>query len=247
MITREISNETVIDNEICEAMTIMDRTKRTLGWAKTRAEKSDRSIYNEELLEARIEYEAAAADYLATAANYMGWKRFWLVTNTGGHIHSSLDCSTTRPTTSWAWLTELAGRTEAEAVEEYGAILCTVCFASAPVEHTGGTNKKEAARKAFEKAIREINRTVEGKKVKNLTEKLNSARYNLGSAEGDLRRIGETAEYAVANGHEAPDETVRIALAATRVAKGAKSVAAYEKKLAAATIVLEAALNGEAR
>jgi hypothetical protein len=67
-----------------------------------------------------------------------GWSRFWLVTNNGGHIHSSMHCSTCRPTTEFAWLPEVSGKTEAEAVAEHGAILCTVCFPSAPVEWTQG-------------------------------------------------------------------------------------------------------------
>lgn len=61
-----------------------------------------------------------------------GWSRFFMVP--GGHIHSSLHCSTCRPTTQFGWLPELSGQTEADAVAEHGALLCTVCYPSAPVE-----------------------------------------------------------------------------------------------------------------
>lgn len=43
-----------------------------------------------------------------------------------------------RATTKVGWLPEVSGLTEAEAVAEYGAILCTICFPSAPVEWTRG-------------------------------------------------------------------------------------------------------------
>jgi len=70
------------------------------------------------------------------AANYKGWTRFFLVPD--GHIHSWTGCSSLRPTTRIGWLPELSGETEAEAVEAHGAMLCTKCFPSAPVEWTHG-------------------------------------------------------------------------------------------------------------
>ncbi|QAX95579.1 hypothetical protein I5H03_gp067 [Mycobacterium phage Nibb] len=70
------------------------------------------------------------------AANYKGWLRFFIVP--GGHIHRSRGCSSLRITTRIGWLPELSGETEAEAVAEHGAMLCTKCFPSAPVEWTIG-------------------------------------------------------------------------------------------------------------
>lgn len=67
-----------------------------------------------------------------------GWSRFWLVKNSGGHIHSSMACSTCYPTTWFGWLPALSGLTEADAVAEHGTILCSICFPSAPVEWTVG-------------------------------------------------------------------------------------------------------------
>jgi hypothetical protein len=64
------------------------------------------------------------------------WSRFFLVTNTDGHIHSSMGCSTCHHTTQFAWLPLLSDQTEAEAVAEHGGILCTVCYPSAPTEWT---------------------------------------------------------------------------------------------------------------
>ncbi len=62
---------------------------------------------------------------------------YYLVPN--GHIHSSNMCSTLYANTPVQYLPALAGKTEAEAVAAHGALLCTVCFHSAPVEHTNGT------------------------------------------------------------------------------------------------------------
>lgn len=69
-------------------------------------------------------------------ANYQGWQRFFLVS--GGHIHSSTSCHSLYPTTRIGWLPELSGETEAEAVAAHGALLCTHCFPTAPVEWTDG-------------------------------------------------------------------------------------------------------------
>ncbi|QFP94828.1 hypothetical protein SEA_MARSHAWN_42 [Mycobacterium phage Marshawn] len=70
------------------------------------------------------------------AANYKGWQRFFLVPD--GHIHATRACSSLRITTKIGWLPELSGETEAEAVAAHGAMLCTKCFPSAPVEYTRG-------------------------------------------------------------------------------------------------------------
>lgn len=64
------------------------------------------------------------------------WSRFFLVR--GGHIHYSTACHTLKITTRLGWLPELSGETEKDAVDAHGALLCTVCFPSAPVEWTIG-------------------------------------------------------------------------------------------------------------
>ena len=71
-----------------------------------------------------------AADY--DAAHYTGWSRFFLVK----HIHNTTRCSSFRITTRVGWLPSVSGLTEAEAVAEHGATLCTICFPSAPTELT---------------------------------------------------------------------------------------------------------------
>lgn len=94
---------------------------------------------------AQAEQEAAQA-IAALDAEYTGWSRFFLVP--GGHIHSSMHCSTCYPTTEFGWLPELSGKSEAEAVAEQGALLCTVCYPSAPVEWTNHYDLLAAAKAA---------------------------------------------------------------------------------------------------
>jgi hypothetical protein len=71
------------------------------------------------------------------------WSRFFLVTSSNGHIHSSMDCSTCNLRTTFGWLPEVSGKSEKEAVEEHGPRLCSVCFPSAPVEWTVGEERIE--------------------------------------------------------------------------------------------------------
>lgn len=92
--------------------------------------------------------DTAKAAYDEAAKEYEGWSRFYLVTSSKGHIHSSMDCSTCQWTTTFAWLPTVSGLTEAEAVAEHGAILCTVCFPSAPLEHTNQYELDKAAKAA---------------------------------------------------------------------------------------------------
>jgi len=73
------------------------------------------------------------------------WSRFFLVTSSDGRIHSSRSCSTCRPTTEYGWLPRLSGRTEAEAVNEHGPLLCSVCFPTAPVEWTHKPERSHCA------------------------------------------------------------------------------------------------------
>lgn len=67
-----------------------------------------------------------------------GWSRFYYVQNNNGHIHKDTYCSTCYDTTQFAWLTDLSDQTEAEAVESFGKVLCSVCYPSAPTDWTDG-------------------------------------------------------------------------------------------------------------
>jgi hypothetical protein len=64
---------------------------------------------------------------------YTGWNRYFLVTNTGGHVHRNQECTTCYPTTQYHWITSLSDCDESELVAQYGELACTVCFPNAPV------------------------------------------------------------------------------------------------------------------
>jgi hypothetical protein len=84
-----------------------------------------------------------------------GWDRAFLVQNDGGHVHSSMNCSTCNNgeyATSFVWMTEYSGQTEEQIVEAAGERACTVCYISAPVETLARPSKmfgpEELAKKA---------------------------------------------------------------------------------------------------
>lgn len=116
-----------------------DLTKRDLSARQTHGE----------ALEALEAADIAIMEHdnttFAVAAKYTGWSRFFLVTSSTGHIHSSMHCSTCRPTTRYGWLPQLSGQTEAQAVAECGPALCSVCFPSAPLDWQGQKLSKKQA------------------------------------------------------------------------------------------------------
>jgi hypothetical protein len=62
------------------------------------------------------------------------WTRAFLVINSNGHVHSSLNCSTCFPTTRYLWLVQYSNDDESTIVEDAGQDACTVCYPSAPAE-----------------------------------------------------------------------------------------------------------------
>lgn len=99
--------------------------------------------------EARAALAALYAEIGTLEAIYRArpWSRYFLVTSSAGHVHASTGCSTCRPTTTYGWLPDLSGTPEADAVAKLGTVLCSVCFASAPVGFVGGRLTKAQAAK----------------------------------------------------------------------------------------------------
>lgn len=62
------------------------------------------------------------------------WTRAFLVINSNGHVHSSMDCSTCFATTRYNWLVQYSNDDEKTIVEDAGQDACTVCYPSAPAE-----------------------------------------------------------------------------------------------------------------
>jgi hypothetical protein len=87
------------------------------------------------------------------------WNRYFLVTNSNGHVHRGTNCSTCFATTEYAWLIELADCDEDAMIDEFGEKACTVCFPDAPANpkfNGPGRRDREAQdARAAEKAERE--------------------------------------------------------------------------------------------
>ncbi len=62
------------------------------------------------------------------------WTRAFLVINSNGHVHSSMDCSTCFSTTRYNWLIQYSNDDEKTIVEDAGQDACTVCYPSAPAD-----------------------------------------------------------------------------------------------------------------
>ena len=62
------------------------------------------------------------------------WTRAFLVINSNGHVHSSMDCNTCFPTTRYNWLVQYSNDDENTIVEDAGQDACTICYPSAPAE-----------------------------------------------------------------------------------------------------------------
>jgi hypothetical protein len=112
----------------------------------------------ESLLTAKYETERDITEH-QTAYERQPWSRYFLVTNSNGHIHSSTHCSTCFPTTTYAWLTELSGSSVGAVIEEFGEKVCTVCFPDAPSDprhsQPGRRDREAQAARASEKAQRQ--------------------------------------------------------------------------------------------
>jgi hypothetical protein len=235
--------EVVVDTEIAAAADAFAKAARHELWAvKSVERKSFRA--DEELTKATAARAEAGAWLNAANAKFTGWSRFFIVNNNGGHIHSTMGCTTCFPTTSFGWLPNLSGMAEADAVAEWGGILCSVCFPSAPSAWTDGVNKKTAAEKAWNKAMTAINRSPEGKRVKNIRTSIHSKGYNLSSWESDIARYAEEIERT---GDElAVDLFVvkRAVDAEAKIAKANKAIVKLEAKLVVALAALDTALAG---
>lgn len=103
-----------------------------------------------ELLAKRAErvkaVEAAFDAIYKLDEEYRGWSRFYLVTSSPGHVHSSMVCHSCRPTTTYGWRPELSGKSTQEALADVGPTLCKFCFpALRPDQTRGKISKAQAA------------------------------------------------------------------------------------------------------
>jgi hypothetical protein len=237
------SIESIVDSEIYAANLAFESARITSaradavyahavkkGWALNGLRK-DREKFARELHDAGIDREVANA-------KYEGWTRYFLVNNSNGHIHPSMNCSTCNDRTNYNWLTDLSGLTLSEVVAEYGEIVCSICYPDAPVAWSKGTNKKEDARKIAEAALKAIAKSPEGKKVRKLEESISNHVYNRKSAWWKIDRFFDN----LYSGY--PSDFTGVAETLDRMEKHTKSIARATVKLVLAEAALAAALNG---
>lgn len=139
--TRDLTerHEAQVDERIRQAMIVEAKAARrvaVLARQIAAAEKYGQPVVRlrADMLDARNEAVATAAARGAAEREYRGWSRAYLVTNTGGHVHRSMSCSTCYATTDYFWVTALSGLTDDEVVDEARERACTVCYPDAPVE-----------------------------------------------------------------------------------------------------------------
>lgn len=138
------------DLKLCELYRVWSRASDRLSRAANYAlHAGDRGVIAEYRKAAAAVVEAqgpVAEAHLAVLIHekaYAGWRRFYLVTSSSGHVHSSERCCTChkgRQRTTFALVPYLSGKSEAEAVADLGPALCSVCFPSAPAEHREQTS-----------------------------------------------------------------------------------------------------------
>lgn len=124
------------DEALEKARQVADTDQTYLGIQARKA------IEEREQYQAEFDRLQAASDVLdAEYQRRGGWPRAFLVTNSNGHVHSSMSCSTCNRNgaeTRFAWMTDYSGKSEDEIVDAAGWRACTACFPSAPVgdEHS---------------------------------------------------------------------------------------------------------------
>lgn len=240
-------HEVLMDTEIAAAFEAMAKArshyhslKKSVEWATKNGRQHDIDSLKPRIEAAHKAFAEANGELSVAELSYDGWSRFFLVQASNGHIHRDMACSTCFPTTQYAWLPELSGLGEAAAVEEYGAILCSICYPSAPVEWTNGTNKKEQADKYLRIALQLIERSKEGKAVKLQQSNLSSKVYNLETAKRDLARYEEE----LAAGREMPEWMLQRGMeSVAKITKFEGQITKIKAKLAAAETALEDALR----
>lgn len=132
-------------------------SERQMADAVKRVETADAKL-------AEVKTEIAEVEKL-----YTGWTRAFLVSNTNGHIHSTMSCSTCFANTRFIWLPNLSGEDKMKIAELAGESACTICYPDAPSEYFLRKSqledpKKVEARKEREdkKQARELKKLLTG-------------------------------------------------------------------------------------
>ena len=100
----------------------------------TRVEEIEKAAEKIAVIESEISKVNVEISKLNKIYNQDPWTRAFLVINSNGHVHSSMDCNTCFATTRYNWLVQYSNDEESTIVEDAGQDACTICYPSAPAE-----------------------------------------------------------------------------------------------------------------
>jgi len=121
-------------NLVSDLESAIDSVKFYEKYYPTSVEKIDEGIKKIEKIESEINKVNVEIIKLNAIYNQDPWTRAFLVINSNGHVHSSMDCNTCFPTTRYNWLIQYSNDDEKTIVEDAGQDACTICYPSAPAE-----------------------------------------------------------------------------------------------------------------
>lgn len=133
-VERDILTQEVYRENAVKAIADINAGKRygTVADQEKRIADYDAAI---ELLQDKLEeVESKAGPFNAEWIRRGGWTRAFIVKNSNGHIHKTMNCKTCFASTQFGWLYEVSGDSEESIVEKAGEMACTVCYPSAPVD-----------------------------------------------------------------------------------------------------------------
>ena len=256
-IPSDATHEVVTDTRISAANREVTTAYRTLEQTEHKRLNETEAQHNQRKTDAETALTAAQAQVAKFAENYTGWSRYFLVMSSNGHIHSHMDCSTChngRGRTVFGWLTDMSGLTEADAVSEYGGILCTVCYPTAPTEWTEGESREKTENRWY----RMVLRSPEGKALVKAQKKVADLEWRIGRGPDEIERLveyagrqAEWAERAEAEGdtdlaashtRQFDNETERAVQAERKLARALKALPKAQDAVKSAQAALDAAI-----
>lgn len=145
-----------IDTAIAEQLFTLAKAERDVQAQEQRTYSYDLDKHASAL--AALDREQAKLDELQNL--YTGWTRYWHVTNTNGHIHTSQSCTSCFMDTQYGWRTDFSGLTVEQVVEREAYNACTVCMPIAPAEQKAAREYYNAQQRAAKKAEKDAARRV---------------------------------------------------------------------------------------
>lgn len=155
----------------------LEQSQRWLERDEARQAKGEFTPQIEDWREAIEKHEAEIAALDNEAFPYEAeygtrrWRRFFLVTNNNGHVHTSMECSTCFPETRYAWMPQYSGMTDEEIVERESYRACTVCLPIAPAEQKAARERHTREQREAKRAEREAKKNEKLRKQAERAEK----------------------------------------------------------------------------